>query len=69
MPWMRSANTVGGVVAGWRSRALRDVIPGDLTVPAELADQPFYAPWRYGHWSRELRDDRQEKKELPPANE
>ncbi len=38
-------------------------------VPAVLADQPFYAPWRYGHWSRRLREDRQEKKELPPANE
>eukprot|EP00439_Symbiodinium_sp_Y106_P089678 s1_g2214.t1 len=38
-------------------------------VPAEVADQPFYAPWRYGHWSWTLAEDREEKKELPPANE
>jgi len=23
-------------------------------VPKELVDQPFYAPWRYGRWSREI---------------
>lgn len=25
-------------------------------VPRVLEDQPFYAPWRYGHWSKDLRD-------------
>ncbi len=34
-------------------------------VPEKLEEQPFYAPWRYGHWSRTLRKPTPDRQELP----
>jgi len=52
----------GGWRGGWLalSRILRCHPWGSHgfdPVPKMLAVQPWYAPWRYGHWSRTLRQD------------